>query len=65
MMIGAMPDLSYKQEGVQLPEGASIFLFSDGVFEIVTNDGQQWTLQDFLPLLLKPPSQTVPMALFD
>jgi sigma-B regulation protein RsbU (phosphoserine phosphatase) len=56
MMIGAMPDLSYKQEGVQLPEGASIFLFSDGVFEIVTNDGQQWTLQDFLPLLLKPPS---------
>ena len=55
MMIGAMPEVAYKQDSVIVPPGASLHVFSDGVFEIVTNTGQQWRLQDFLPLLQQPP----------
>jgi serine phosphatase RsbU (regulator of sigma subunit) len=54
-LIGANPETTYKADSVIVPAGASIYLFSDGVFEIVTIDGVQWRLQDFLPLILKPP----------
>jgi hypothetical protein len=54
-MIGAIPGQSYKSDSTVVPAGASLYLFSDGVFEIVTKAGQQWGLNDFLPLLLKPP----------
>jgi sigma-B regulation protein RsbU (phosphoserine phosphatase) len=54
-LIGADPETTYKADSVIVPPGASIYLFSDGVFEIVTNDGVQWALADFLPLILQPP----------
>jgi serine phosphatase RsbU (regulator of sigma subunit) len=54
VMIGAIPARTYKSDTVTVPPGASVYVFSDGVFEIVTRGGEQWVLQDFLPLLLKP-----------
>ncbi len=45
----------YASQTVTVPPGASIHLFSDGVFEVVTIEGVQRTLGDFLPLLLEPP----------
>jgi serine phosphatase RsbU (regulator of sigma subunit) len=54
-MIGADPETIYRTDGLTLPPGASVYLFSDGVFEIVTIDGIQWGLRDFLPLILDPP----------
>jgi hypothetical protein len=55
-LIGAMPGKTYVADSVTLPAGATIYLFSDGVFEIVTTDGRQWGLADFLPLLLQAPT---------
>ena len=54
-LVGAVPGKQYGSDSVIAPPGASIYLFSDGVFEIVTNDGVQWSLADFLPLILQPP----------
>lgn len=54
-LIGAMPGKSYASDSVVIPPGSSIYLFSDGVFEIVTKDGLQWGLSDFLPLILQSP----------
>ena len=53
-LIGAMPGLTYKKDGVIVPPGASVYLFSDGVFETVTIEGVQWGLGDFLSLILQP-----------
>jgi serine phosphatase RsbU (regulator of sigma subunit) len=55
-MIGAFPGASYKADTVSVPPGATLYVFSDGVFEIVTVDGQQWRLEQFLPLLLASPT---------
>ena len=55
VMIGAMPDRTYRSESVTAPPGSSLVLFSDGAFEIVTHDGLQWRLENFVPLLLEPP----------
>ncbi len=54
-LIGADPGTRYKSDTVQVPPGASIYLFSDGVFEFVTNDGVEWGLSDFVPHLSQPP----------
>jgi serine phosphatase RsbU (regulator of sigma subunit) len=54
-MIGAVPDKTYVEATVEVPPQVQLYLFSDGVFEIVTQAGDQWALQDFTPLLLKAP----------
>jgi sigma-B regulation protein RsbU (phosphoserine phosphatase) len=54
-LIGAVPGTTYRADSVIVPSGSSIYLFSDGVFEIVTAAGLQWRLSDFIPLLQQPP----------
>ena len=56
-LIGAIPGKIYKAEAMELPPGANLYLFSDGVFEIVTKDGSEWALNDFLPLIEALPLQ--------
>jgi serine phosphatase RsbU (regulator of sigma subunit) len=47
-----------------VPSGASLYLFSDGVFEIVTNEGLEWRLSDFIPHLLQPREPSESQRLF-
>lgn len=51
LVIGAMPDLRFRSDKVTLPANSRLYVFSDGVFEVVTRTGGQWDLPDFLPLL--------------
>ncbi|MGE0448810.1 MAG: PP2C family protein-serine/threonine phosphatase [Vicinamibacterales bacterium] len=52
LMIGAVPGIAYELRRATLAPGSLVYLFSDGLFEIVTNEDRQWTLADFLPHLL-------------
>ena len=54
LVIGAMDDVSFDAAHAQLRPGQKLYIFSDGVFEIVTREGQTWGLPDFLPLLGQP-----------
>jgi serine phosphatase RsbU (regulator of sigma subunit) len=56
LMIGAFPSMTYQTEQTAVPADSSLYLFSDGLFEIVTKDQHQWELSDLLPLLLQPES---------
>ena len=62
LMIGAVPGNSYQVQHATVPAGSHLYLFSDGVFEIVTKDQQRWALSDFLPLLLEPAIPGTPEA---
>ena len=53
-MIGALPEIDYEVRQATVASGSSLYLFSDGVFEIVTADTNRWTLSDFVPLLIGP-----------
>ncbi|HUK32289.1 MAG TPA: SpoIIE family protein phosphatase [Vicinamibacterales bacterium] len=55
LMIGAVPGLSYPVQRTAIPAGSSVYVFSDGVFEVTTKDRRQWSLADFLPSLMAPP----------
>jgi len=52
-VIGATPDGHFHGEGIRVAPGSVLYLFSDGVFEVRTEQGQ-WRLADFVPLLLQP-----------
>jgi sigma-B regulation protein RsbU (phosphoserine phosphatase) len=54
LMIGAMPDVEYDVGQAPVAAGSALYLFSDGVFEIVTQDTSRWALSDFEPLLREP-----------
>lgn len=64
-LIGLTPDHAYKAEVLTVTPGATLYLFSDGVFEIVTAAGKEWGLDDFLPLLTQAadPTTTEPERL--
>lgn len=55
LVIGAMPGMAYTPARAQLARGDRLYLFSDGVFEIVTREGLTWQIDHFLPLLGRPP----------
>ncbi len=50
-MIGAAPEFRYAAQRVSVPAEATLFLFSDGAYEVTAPDGTQRSLQDFVPLL--------------
>lgn len=54
-LIGMVPDFDFKSDSATVPEGATLYLFSDGVFEIVTDAGEEWSIDAFKDLLAQPP----------
>lgn len=54
LVIGAWPEAPFVADQTSVAPGSRLYVFSDGVFEVVTKDGTQWGLPDFLPLLDQP-----------
>jgi serine phosphatase RsbU (regulator of sigma subunit) len=54
-VIGAIPAVVFNEATVDVPPGSTIYLFSDGVFEIVDRTGQQWSIANLERLILEPP----------
>ena len=47
LIIGAMADVAYKSQSLTLPPGSSLYLFSDGVYEVQKPDGAYLTYEEF------------------
>jgi sigma-B regulation protein RsbU (phosphoserine phosphatase) len=54
LAVGVMPDAEFVAGSAAVPEGATLYVFSDGVFEIVTTSGERWELENFLRLIPAP-----------
>jgi serine phosphatase RsbU (regulator of sigma subunit) len=50
-IVGMLPDPEITAAEVEVPEGSTLHLFSDGVFEIIDREGRQLGLEDILPML--------------
>ena len=57
IIIGATTAFEFESASVEVPPGSRLYVFSDGIFEIEAKDGQQWTLDHVLPLIVEPPVQ--------
>ncbi len=56
-LMGAVPGYAYGSAHVEVPHGATLYLFSDGVFDLTDRTGRQWRLGDFVRLLSGPPGR--------
>jgi sigma-B regulation protein RsbU (phosphoserine phosphatase) len=56
MAVGMMSGIQYKSATVDVGTGSRLFVYSDGAYEVVTQDGEEWRVQDFLELLAGAPN---------
>lgn len=49
--IGMFDDVEYKTATCQIPQGSLLYIFSDGIYEFNTVNGQAWSLEEFGRLL--------------
>ena len=59
IIIGALPDQPYQSQTTFVPVGSSLYVFSDGVCEVATKDGEMRGLSDLVPLLAHEPLEDV------
>lgn len=66
VMIGMLPDQTYEVQHTTVPLGSTLFLFSDGAYEIEAKNEGRWDLENFLPLLMAPavPGTTEPNRVY-
>ena len=57
IMIGATSPFEFQSASVEVPAGSRLYVFSDGIFEIEAKDGEQWSLDHVLPLIMEPAVQ--------
>jgi len=50
-VIGGMLDVAYEQKIQSVDIGASLYVFSDGVYEIEKEDGSMWGFHEYVSLL--------------
>src|SRR5262249_30298017 len=55
VVLRATPGFDFESASVDVPPGSRLYVFSDGIYEIETKDGEQWDLDDVLPLIVEPP----------
>ncbi|MDY7012583.1 MAG: SpoIIE family protein phosphatase [Cyanobacteriota bacterium] len=48
---GMFPDVDYSEEICQIAPASSLYIFSDGIYEINQSDGDIWGLENFIELL--------------
>ena len=53
-LIGAVEGLEFTQGEAAVPAGSSLYVYSDGAFEICRPDGSMWAFSDFLATLTSP-----------
>lgn len=54
VLVGMVPGYEFKSGSAQVPHGSTLYIFSDGAFEIEPANGSRWSLADFTALLAAP-----------
>lgn len=63
--IGVTPEHAYQAASLTVPAGSSLYVFSDGVFEVIDSHGKQWEMDDFVGLLRDEPGSSEARRLYD
>ncbi len=48
MLVGAMPGVSYEAETIEVPASSSLYVFSDGTYELEKPEGEMLDLDEFV-----------------
>jgi hypothetical protein len=58
--IGMIDGIEYRESAITVDPGSRLFVYSDGVFEIVTTTGRDWNRGDLLDVIAGPRAEGVP-----
>jgi len=58
MPIGTLESMEFEEGQTQVPVGATLYVFSDGIYEIRTADGVELELNEFVEILQRPERET-------
>jgi sigma-B regulation protein RsbU (phosphoserine phosphatase) len=50
--VGMFPQVKYVDDFCNIEESSSLYIFSDGAYEITQSDGTLWTLEGFIQMLV-------------
>lgn len=53
IMVGGMPETTYLSENIKLSKNDILYIYSDGAYEVITNDGKQLTYDHIAQYLKK------------
>ena len=62
-IVGMRANQEYEAGSITVAPGSTLYLFSDGVFEVEIDGGKQQQIEDFVPLLLAPAAASEPERL--
>ena len=51
--MGGIEGSTYVKDKCIVPEGNSLYIFSDGVYEVEKSDGSTWRFKEFLNFIIK------------
>jgi sigma-B regulation protein RsbU (phosphoserine phosphatase) len=54
LFVGGVPDFTFSQDVASVAPGATLYVFSDGVFEFARRDRGRWDLDDFSRYMAEP-----------
>jgi sigma-B regulation protein RsbU (phosphoserine phosphatase) len=54
--IGLFPDVTYTSQSMTITPGSSLYIFSDGIYDFLTVEGDAWSIESFGALLAEDPS---------
>ena len=57
-VIGAIPDATYKKNKHLVGEQTTLYIFSDGVYEVEKSDGSMWQFEEFTDFMNKTESDS-------
>ena len=57
VLIGMIAGYPYRAGSAEITPGSTLYVFSDGVFEIEPTNGSEWTLDSFVSLVSEKPEQ--------
>ena len=58
-MVGAMPWSGFETSRREVPRGARLYVYSDGVHEILKPDGAMWPFREFVRFLSQSADPTL------
>jgi sigma-B regulation protein RsbU (phosphoserine phosphatase) len=59
LSIGMIPGAEFTDQQTTVPENGNLYIYSDGAYEVVTNEGEEWRVDEFLEVVAQGPRPDV------
>ena len=57
LAVGMLPGSEFVDERIEVEGPCRLYLYSDGAYEVVKHDGEEWRVKDFLSMLSRGPRE--------